>query len=364
MKVAIVHYWLVGMRGGEKVLEALLDIYPQADVYSHLVDHALISKKISQRVKACTFIQQLPWARRLYQSYLPLMPYALEELDLSDYDLVLSSESGPAKGVITSPDCLHICYCHSPMRYAWDMYHQYKKSAGILKKLLMPWLMHRIRLWDLASSFRVDFFIANSHFVQKRIKKIYRRNSQVIFPPVNTHDFVISNEIGDYYLMVGQLVAYKNTLLAIEAFNINKKKLIIIGHGAELKMLQKKAHENIIFLGTQPFTEIKKYYSQCKALIFPGIEDFGLVPVEAMASGRPVIAYKKGGVLDTIENKVSGVFFEHANVEALNNAINWYEDHTDHFDSIKIKQHSEQFDSSIFKQQITQFISKKLLLNP
>ena len=359
MKVAIIHYWLVNMRGGEKVIEALLDIYPKADIYTHVIDPDKISNKINQRVVGTTFIQKLPKAAKHYQKYLPLMPYALEQLDLRHYDLIISSESGPAKGVITSPNALHICYCHSPMRYVWDMYHDYTENFSTFKKIIVASLTHRLRLWDLASSYRVDHFIANSSFVQKRIKKFYHRDSEIIFPPINTDDFYSTDKKADYYLIVSQLVKYKNTQLAIDAFNENKKKLVIIGIGAELDSLKRNANKNITFLGHQSFTTIKDYYAQSKALIFPGIEDFGMVPVEAMASGCPVIALAKGGALDSVVDNETGVFFSDETVASLNQAIEYFESNQNTFSSEKIVKHTQQFDSKVFKQQFSSFVQKK-----
>ncbi|MCF6205246.1 MAG: glycosyltransferase [Methylococcaceae bacterium] len=359
MKVAIIHYWLVNMRGGEKVIEALLDIYPEADIYTHVIDPEKISEKIRLRVAGTTFIQKLPKAIKYYQSYLPLMPYALEQLDLRQYDLIISSESGPAKGVITSPNALHICYCHSPMRYVWDMYHDYRDRASFIKRLLMPILMHRLRLWDLASSFRVDHFIANSSFVQKRINKFYRRESTVIFPPINVEEFYQAESIEDFYLIVGQLVAYKNTRLAIEAFNKNGKPLIIIGAGDELEELKKIAQPNISILGYQNFDVIKHHYAHCKALVFPSVEDFGMVPVEAMASGRPIIALRKGGALDTVLEGISGVFFDSPTILSLNNAINKFELSFDKFDSKTIQKHAKKFDTAAFTKQFQELIQSK-----
>ena len=360
MKVAIIHYWLVNMRGGEKVVEALLDLYPDADIYTHVFDEQAVSEKIVQRIKGATFIQKLPMANKLYQSYLPLMPLALEQLDLREYDLILSSESGPTKGVITLPNSVHICYCHSPMRYVWDMYQDYYEHSSLLKKIVMPLLLHRLRLWDLASSFRVDYFIANSSFVKKRISKFYRRDSDVIYPPINTADFYIAEQVEDYYLMVGQLVAYKNTRLAVETFNKNGKPLVIIGTGAELANLKKIAGENIQLLGYQSFDVIRQYYSRCKALIFPGVEDFGMVPIEAMASGRPVIALSQGGALDTVIDGETGVLFDVPDISALNGAINKFEENYQAFSSERIRLHAEQFDSAIFKSRIKEFIEARL----
>ena len=362
MKVAIIHYWLVGMRGGEKVIEGILDLYPEADIYTHVFCKEDVTEKIAKRVVGTTFIQKLPKSLKLYQTYLPLMPYALEQLDLSQYDLIISSESGPAKGVITTPDAIHICYCHSPMRYAWDLYHEYKKDAGVLKRMLMAYFMHRIRLWDLASSYRVDYFVANSTYVSRRIKKFYRRNSQVIFPPVDTSLYSISKQqqVGDFYLIVAQLVGYKNTRLAIEAFNENGKKLIIIGTGPEYTSLKKLAKNNVALLGIQSFDSIKKHFSTCKALIFPGLEDFGMVPVEAMASGRPVIAFAKGGALDTIVEGQTGVFFYEPTVSSLNDAIIQFENCINEFVPSKIREHALKFDISVFKKQFLAFVKLKI----
>ena len=360
MKVAIIHYWLVGMRGGEKVVEALLDLYPQADIYTHVVDHDSISAKLSDRVKSTSFISKLPQAVKRYQSYLPLMPYALEELDLTDYDLIISSESGPAKGVVTSPESLHVCYCHSPMRYVWDMYHEYTNEAGFLKKLIMSWLIHKIRIWDLASSFRVDHFIANSSFIGRRISKYYHRDSEVIFPPIDVSQFEISETIEDYFLIVGQLVAYKNVELAVKAFNESGRRLVIIGEGDESGRLKALAGKNIEFLGYQSFDVVKAHFSRCNALIFPGVEDFGMVPVETMASGRPVIALAKGGALDSVVDGVSGVFFNDPTVTSLNDAVSRFERDIDSFNPREIRKHAANFDILVFQKKVTHFINSKM----
>ena len=317
MKVAIVHYWLVAMRGGEKVLAGLLNLFPNADLFTHVYDKQAVSDQISRRPVSTTFIQHLPFSKRIYQNYLPLMPIALEQLDLRSYDLVISSESGPAKGVLTYPGCLHICYCHTPMRYLWDMYHDYKKFSGPLKRLAMIPLIHYLRLWDTASAQRVDRFVANSKHVAKRIEKIYRRDASIIHPPLNVQDFFVSEEPDDFYLMVGQLVGYKRADLAIRAFNRMKKRLIVIGQGEQFKMLKKIAGPGIELMGLQPFSVVREHYSKCRALIFPGEEDFGIVPVEAMASGRPVIAYGRGGALETVVEGETGIFFNNQSEEDL-----------------------------------------------
>jgi glycosyltransferase involved in cell wall biosynthesis len=237
MKVAIVHYWLVNMRGGEKVVESLCELFPQADIYTHVYNPDNISEIIKKHKIQTTFISKLPFAKRHYQTYLPLMPLALEQLDLRDYDLIISSESGPAKGIIAPPTALHICYVHTPMRYVWDMYPDYRKSAGFLKKWLMPPIMHYLRMWDVSTASRVDSFITNSHYVKQRVQKYYRRNAAVIHPPVETDNFQASEKTEDFYLMVGQLVRYKKTNLAVEAFNRMTKKLVIIGEGEHFSEL-------------------------------------------------------------------------------------------------------------------------------
>ncbi|RME57183.1 glycosyltransferase family 4 protein [Candidatus Parcubacteria bacterium] len=349
MKVAIVHYWLVGMRGGEKVIEQLCELFPQADIFTHVYDEGAVSETIRKHHVNTTFINRLPKAKSMYQSYLPLMPLALEQLDLRGYDLVISSESGPSKGVLTDPEAVHICYCHTPMRYIWDMYQDYYRNSGKLKRLVMPPLLHYLRMWDVSSSTRVDQFVANSNFIAKRIKKYYRRDADVIHPPVVTHEFDLSEKIEDYYLMVGQLVKYKRADLAVDAFNRNGKKLIIIGEGDEIHELKKRAKGNIMILGRKPFETIKKYYSECKALVFPGLEDFGIVPLEAMASGRPVIAYGRGGALDYVHNGKTGILFEDQTVDSLNGAIEKFESSGVEYSPSQIKEFAELFSASEFR---------------
>ena len=357
MKIAIIHYWLVGMRGGEKVLESLCEIYPQADIFTHVYDPENISDVINKHKINTTFINKLPLAKRIYQAYLPLMPLALEQLDLRDYDLIISSESGPAKGVIPPPDAIHISYVHTPMRYIWDMYPDYRKSAGLFKKYLMPPIIHYLRLWDVTTASRVDAFVANSNFVKKRLARYYHRDAVVIPPPVDVNQFKPGNKIDDFYLMVGELVRYKKTDIAIKAFNEMDKKLIIIGDGEQMSELKSLAKSNIVLKGHQPFAEVKAHFASCKALIFPGIEDFGIVPVEAMASGRPVIAFAKGGVMDTIREGVSGVFFQEQTPDSLIKAVERFEQGIDSFNTKQIRLHAEQFSKEVFKKNIQKFIN-------
>lgn len=360
MKVAIIHYWLVGMRGGEKVLEALCELFPQADIFTHVYSPDAVSETIKCHNITTTFIQKLPKSTQKYQFYLSLMPLALEQLDLRGYDLVISSESGPAKGVIVCPGTPHICYCHTPMRYVWDMYHDYLENAGRFTRLLMPPLIHYLRMWDLASVARVDHFVANSAFVAKRIEKHYRRDAVVINPPVSVEDFFISDLTDDFYLMVGQLVRYKRADLAVEAFNQSGRRLVVIGDGEHLENIKKSAGTNVTVMGRQPLAVIREHYSKCKALIFPGVEDFGIVPLEAMASGRPVIAYRKGGALETVVEHQTGLFFNEQTVESLNDAVARFESIYSVFDPKAIRRHAGSFDKESFKRKFQNFTNDVL----
>ncbi|MCK1404973.1 glycosyltransferase [Bradyrhizobium sp. 76] len=364
MRVAIIHYWLVGMRGGEKVVETLCDMYPQADIFTHVYVPEKISEKIRQHKVIPTFINSLPRAARMYKSYLPLMPIALEQLDLRGYDLVISSESGPAKGVVAAPDAVHICYCHTPMRYIWNMYADYRASAGLLTRLVMPLLAHYLRLWDVTSSLRVDHFVANSTAVASRIKRYYGANAEVVYPPVDTNAFSIASaeELADYYLMVGELVSYKRPDLAVRAFNKMGRKLIVIGGGEMLDEIRRLAGPTVTVLGPQPFDVLRHHYARCRALIFPGEEDFGMVPVEAMASGRPVLAYARGGALETVVPGLSGAFFTEQTQEAIIATVNGFQDQD--VDSQKIVAHAQSFGPEHFttkmRASIDQLIKDKI----
>lgn len=358
MRVAIVHYWLINMRGGEKVLEAFCEMFPKADIYTHVYKHEGMSDTIKRHRIKTTFINRLPFAEYWYKNYLPLMPLAIEQLDLREYDLVISSESGPAKGFVTSSGTVHVCYCHTPMRYLWDMYHDYLSNAGIVKRMMIRPLMHYLRMWDALSALRVDHFIANSNFVAQRIRKHYRRDSNIVHPPVSAEDFYISEEISDYYLMVGQLVSYKCAHIAIDAFNRLGKKLIIIGDGEEYKNLKRRAGPNIHLMGRQSFSVIRKHYAECRALIFPGVEDFGIVPLEAMSSGRPVIAYRAGGALETVVEGKTGLFFNEQTVDALIESVEEYEETSEQYKPSLIREHAEKFNNARFKHEMRSLIDK------
>ncbi len=352
MKVALVHYWLINHRGGERVLEAFSDLFPEADIFTHVIDPNRTSAKLRGHKIQTTFINSLPRARQNYKSYLPLMPIALEQLDLREYDLVISSESGPAKGIIPRPDALHVCYCHSPMRYIWNMYHDYQAQSGFGTRALMPPLTHYLRNWDYSAAARVDKFIANSHAVAARINKYYRRDAEVIPPPVSVDDFtpIAADRVSDAYLMVGELVDYKKPLLAVETFNALSKPLVVIGGGKMLEELRMKAGPTVQILGPQPFDRLQYYYARARALIFPGEEDFGIVPIEAMASGRPVIAYGRGGAVDTVIHEKTGILFDDPTHQGLAQAIERFENLT--FDSSEIRTHAEQFNYNRFLRSI------------
>jgi glycosyltransferase involved in cell wall biosynthesis len=360
MKVAIVHYWFVGMRGGEKVIEALCEMYPQADIFTHVYVPDMVSDRIRQHRIIPTFVDALPRAAKMYKTYLPLMPLALEQLDLSGYDLIISSESGPAKGIVPPPDAVHVCYCHTPMRYIWNMYHQYRSGAGRLTRLMMPPLAHYLRMWDVASAARVDSFVANSSTVARRIRRYYGMDSIVINPPVDTKAFSIApaSELGDYYLMAGELVSYKRPDLAVRAFNETKQKLMVIGGGEMLQEIRRLAGPTIEVMGSQPFDVLKYHYARCRALIFPGEEDFGMVPVEAMASGRPVVALGRGGATETVRDGVSGVFFAEQTIEAIAAAVARVSNFE--VDSEKIAAHAEQFGKEQFFQKMRIHIDRLL----
>jgi glycosyltransferase involved in cell wall biosynthesis len=325
LRVAIIHYWLVAMRGGERVLERVLRKFPEADLFTHVYDPDAVSSLIRERAVRTTFINNLPFARRLYKHYLPLMPMALESLDLSGYDLVLSFESGPAKGVLAPPMALHVCYCHSPMRYLWGAQADYRKSVGPASRAVMSLLFPPLRVWDYATAARVDGFIANSHFISRRIQRAYGREATVVHPPAAVEAFTPATRIGDEYLWISQMTPYKRGDLAVEAFNRLGLPLHMVGDGEMRRKLMASAKSNIRFTKSLSFTELKQAYSTCRGLIYTAEEDFGIVPVEAMASGRPVLAFGQGGVLDSIAPGKTGLTFENQTADSLVCAVREFE---------------------------------------
>jgi glycosyltransferase involved in cell wall biosynthesis len=361
LKVAIVHYWLIDRRGGERVVEALCELYPQADLFTHIYDPAVFARTLAGHRVRTTFVNGLPFATRMREPYLPLMPMALEQLDLRGYDLVISSESGPAKGVIVAPDALHVCYCHSPMRYAWDLYPQYLADVGAFKRLMMRPLTHYLRLWDQASAQRPDVIVANSTHTRSRVKKYWRRDAEVIPPPVDVERFAAAGAIsppGDHYLCAGQLEGYKRVDLAVAAFNELGLPLVVAGTGPQLKALKRQAKPNVRFLGWTSDEELVRTVAGCRALVFPGEEDFGIVPVEAMAAGRPVIAFRRGGALDSVIEWETGLFFDEQTPASLMDAVRRFEATRDHFDARRIAAHARGFDRACFLEKFAAHVER------
>jgi len=364
MKTAIIHYWLVNDRGGEKVLAELAKLYPEADLFTHAFDPKAVPEAIRSLNVCTTFIQKLPFAKKFYQIYLPLMPWALRRLDLSGYDLIISSESGPAKGIRKPKGATHICYCHTPMRYLWDMSDEYYQAASPLKKLGMKLFLPWLKKWDRWSATQVDHFIANSQFVAERIKKIYAREATVIHPPVDTEHFLkLQRDPQDFYLFFGQLTAYKRADLAIEAFNRLGKRLVVAGDGesfqglGKLKTLNSELGTlNIEFLGRISDEKRDELYLQAKALIFPGTEDFGIVPLEAQAAGCPVIAFGQGGALETVVENETGLFFENQTVDSLCDAVERFQCLENM--EVACRENAKGFSTERFAGQIAAYISQ------
>lgn len=366
LKVALVHDWLTGMRGGEKVLEVFCKIFPTSPIFTLLHNKGSVDPSIESHPIFTSFINRLPMKKNKYRHYLPLFPLAIEQFNFKDFQLILSSSHCAAKGIIPPPDALHISYIHTPMRYVWDMYQDYFGSdqTGWFSKKIISLFAHYLRTWDTASSPRVDWFIANSNHVARRIKKYYGRDATVIYPPVDTAPYAPSSKAGEYFLIVSALVPYKRTDLAISAFNQLGEKLVIVGEGPELKKLKKMAQPNIEFVEWQSPQNLIEYYANCKALIFPGEEDFGMVPVEAMACGKPVIAFARGGALETVieQNKKNGkqstgLFFYQQTGDDIITAVKKFQQLE--WDPEFIAQHARQFDRSIFQEKITSFIMEK-----
>ena len=355
--VAIVHDWLTNMGGAERLVINFKELYSEAPIYTSVYNEEMLDPELRNIDIRTSFIHNIRGSKRNHQKFFPLMPMAFESFDLNDYNIVLSSSTSCAKGVITNPNTMHVCYCNSPMRYGWEFYYEYIENMGAFKKKLVKYLMNYMRIWDVTSANRVDYFIANSENVAKRIWKHYRRESLVIHPAVRCSLFNISEVDEEYFLIVSRLVPYKRIDVAVQAFNELGLPLVIIGDGSEKEKLASMAKGNIEFLGRQPDGVIKGYYSKCRAFIFPGEEDFGITPLEAQASGRPVIAYGKGGALETVVDGVTGIFFEEQSKESLINAIEKYNNCS--FDKKVIREHSLKFDESEFKKKIKSFVEEK-----
>ena len=356
LKVAIVHDWLVTNAGAEKVLSAIINIYPDADIFS-LVDFLSDKQRdevLNGKLATTSFIQKLPLAKKQFRNYLPLFPMAIESLDLSDYDLIISSSWAVAKGVKKSKNQIHICYSHTPIRYAWDLYDEYTSRLKQPKKFLVQQTLKYIRRWDINSLDRVDHFIANSTFVAKRIEKTYQREAKVIHPPVDVEQFTLHEEKEDFYLCASRLVPYKKTKMIVEAFNLMPdKKLVVIGKGEEYEEIKAIAKPNIEVMGYQSDAVLKEHMQRAKAFIYMALEDFGIVPVEAMACGTPVIGYGVGGLRDTVIDKKTGLFFEEQSIEALKSSVKRFETLT--FEPQKISSHAKKFSVKRFKEEFIGF---------
>ena len=370
MKVAIVHDWCTGMRGGEKVLEVICELWPKADLYTLLYMPGKLSPIIEKRKIFTSFIQKLPKAATWYRNYLPLFPKAIEKFDLSNYDLVISTSHCVAKGVITKKKTCHISYIHTPMRYVWEMFDEYFGPGRIAfyKRIVAKMFRSYLQKWDVKSSKRVDAFIANSHNVKKRIKRHYNRTAEVIHPPVSAENLSISDKVKDYYLIVSAFAPYKRIDLAIEAFRMMGRPLKIVGGGQDADKLMAIKPPNVEFLGSRSDAELRELYSKCKAFIFPGEEDFGITPLEAQASGRPVIAFGKGGALETVKGVYpgeakegelyTGIFFKKQKVHDLCTAVEYLEKENPIMDPQSVREHVLSFDRPIFKEKIKKYVEE------
>lgn len=370
MKIAVVCDWLVTYAGAEKVLEQILNIFPEADLFA-VVDFLPENQRdfIQKKKVTTTFIQHMPKARKKYRNYLPFMPIAIEQLDLSAYDVVISSSHCVAKGVLTGPNQIHISYVHSPIRYAWDLQHQYLREAGLthgFKSKIARLIMHYMRIWDTRTSNGVDYFIANSHFIAKRIWKCYRRKATVIYPPVDIEKFEYCEDKDDYYVTASRMVPYKKMDLIVEAFSqMPDKRLVVIGDGPDFEKIKKKAGTNISLLGFASDEVLKDKIQHAKAFVFAAEEDFGILPVEAQACGTPVIAYGRGGALEAVraigrDSQPTGVFFKEQTGDSLKAAIEKFEDNSSNIFPESCRKNAEQFSIDVFQTRFKKFFKEAL----
>ncbi len=361
LRIALAHHWLVTHRGGEQVLEALLELFPQADVFTLVADCEAFSDLCRRNQVHTSFLQQFPAAARWYPYYLPLFPWATGRLDLSGYDLVISSDAATMKGVRVGSQAIHVCYCHSPMRYVWNGYRSYYAASGLITQLALSAVRGRMRRWDFDAAQRVTFFVANSRTVQGRIRDCYGRESVVIHPPVDTARFVEApprQGSDEFFLLVSQLVLYKRVDLVVEAFNRCGKRLIVMGDGPERRKLERSARANIHFLGPQPQDAVIHAMQRCKAFVFAGEEDFGIALAEAQACGRPVIAYGKGGACEIVDHGTTGILFQEQSADSLLSGIRQFEDLQ--FDSSAIRVAALRFARERFLQEFASLIEKRV----
>lgn len=375
LKTALLHHWLNGMRGGEKVFEIICDLFPDSSIYTLFFESEFVSERIKNHPITVSPLNKFSIFRNNYTNLFMLFPFFTEQFDLTKYDLIISSDTISMKGIISSPDSCHICYCHTPPRYVWDKYFEYIDNAGLgrIKMALARFFLHHYRQWDAIAANRVDYFIANSRYVAKRIAKIYRRGSSVVNPPVDISKFAIGSP-GDYYLAFGQLVPYKRIDLLVSAFNeMPEKKLKIVGTGPLEKQLRKMAKNNIELIGWVDDAKKVDYFKNCRAFLFPGVEDYGITPVEAQACGRPVIAYGQGGVFDTVKGITAsqadqynpenhtGLFFEEQSSECIQGAIELFESIMEkNICPSVIRKHAEQYDEKLFIDKIRSTIDEKV----
>jgi glycosyltransferase involved in cell wall biosynthesis len=398
MRIAVIHDWLIVYAGAERVLEQILRCYPEADLYA-VVDFLEDAERdfLEGRRATTTFIQHLPFAKAKYRGYLPLMPLAVEQLDISSYDLVISSSHSVAKGVLTGPDQLHISYVHSPIRYAWDLQHQYLRESGLdrgAKGWFARWMLHRIRQWDMRTTNGIDAFVANSQFIARRIWKVYRREATVIYPPVDVETYTIQDKKEDFYLTASRMVPYKRMPMIVEAFAaMPARHLVVVGDGPEMNKVKGAAAGtlNIEILGFQPHDILREYMMKARAFVFAAEEDFGIVPVEAQACGTPIIALARGGVRETVKDLTgtksrqrlavvgnsavsgmeiddqsdlqtdvpTGILFKEQSVEALIDAVEHFESHTELFDPREIRHHAERFSAPRFREEFSEFVESR-----
>jgi glycosyltransferase involved in cell wall biosynthesis len=357
MRVAIIHDWLTVYAGAEKVLAQMLILYPQAEIFT-LVDFLPAADRefLGSNKIHTSFIQRMPGAKSSYRSYLPLMPMAVEQFDLSGFDLILSSSHAVAKGVLTGPDQLHVCYCHSPIRYAWDLQPQYLRESKLehgLKSWLARMILSYVRIWDVRTANGVDQFLANSSFIARRIQKVYGRTSVVVAPPVDVPDVASLSARRDYYVTASRLVPYKRIDLIIKAFNaMPDKKLVVIGSGPLLTDLRKLAGSNVDVMGYQPQEVLERYLAEAKAFVFAAEEDFGIAPVEAQSYGTPVIAYGKGGILDSVIEGQTGLFFPRQDPESICSAISEFETGNREWSHSLIARHASKFSPAVFRESL------------
>ncbi|WP_169783999.1 glycosyltransferase family 4 protein [Campylobacter curvus] len=364
MKKALIHDWFSVYAGAEKCVESFTNIWDDFEIFSLIDflgerDRCAVLK--GKRVHT-SFVQNLPFAKSKYRNYLPLFPFAIERFDLSEFDLVLSSSHAVAKGVLTNANQLHISYVHTPIRYAWDLYHQYLKESGLergLKGLLAKYFLHKIRIWDASCANRVDHYIANSRYVARRIKRIYGKDSAVIYPPVDTAKFELKERKDDFYLTASRMVPYKKIDLIVEAFSKSGKRLVVIGDGPDMAKVRSKAAKNIEILGYQNNDVMQEAMQRAKAFVFAAEEDFGITPVEAQACGTPVICLGKGGAKETIADMVTGVHFSEQNLPNLLDAVDKFEKNIEIFEPSKIRRHALKFSKERFEREIKEFVEEK-----